>query len=61
MAFFKRKVYKIIWLNPLAGTKDYQPSCQGMSAALPYVDYFLPLGNLQDLRLLGRTLEKVIM
>lgn len=61
MALLKCKAYKIIWLNPLAGTKDYQPICQGMSAALPYVDYFLPLGNLHDLRVLGRTLEKVIM
>jgi uncharacterized protein len=60
MAFLKRKVYKMIWLNPLAGTKDYQPICQGMRAAFPYLDYFLPLGNLHDLRVLGRTLGKVI-
>ena len=60
MARLKRKADKIIWLNPLSGARDYQPICQGMSAALPYVDYFLPLGALHDLKRLGRMLEKLI-
>jgi uncharacterized protein with von Willebrand factor type A (vWA) domain len=61
MAFLKRKAYKIIWLNPLMGTRDYEPICQGMSAALPYVDYFLPMGNLNDLRSISQTLKKVML
>jgi uncharacterized protein with von Willebrand factor type A (vWA) domain len=61
MAMLRRRAYKIIWLNPLMGTKDYQPICQGMSTALPYVDYFLPMGNLQDLYFVGRTLEKMMV
>jgi uncharacterized protein with von Willebrand factor type A (vWA) domain len=60
MAAINRQAHKIIWLNPLLGTKDYQPICQGMSTALPYVDYFLPMGALQDLRLLNRTIEAVL-
>jgi uncharacterized protein with von Willebrand factor type A (vWA) domain len=60
MAFLKRKVYKIIWLNPLSGAKDYQPICQGMRAALPYMDYFLPMGAPHDLHRLGHMLEKLI-
>jgi len=60
MAFLKRKAYKIVWLNPLMGTRNYEPICQGMSAALPYVDYFLPLGNLNDLRSIGKTLKKMM-
>ncbi|MFQ6034169.1 MAG: VWA domain-containing protein, partial [Candidatus Bipolaricaulia bacterium] len=60
MAHLKRRAYKIIWINPLLGTKDYQPICRGMRAALPYVDYFLPAGGARDLRLLGTTLEKMI-
>ena len=59
MAILKRKAYKIIWLNPLLGTEDYQPICQGMRTALPYVDSFLPMDNLHDLQHLGRTLEKM--
>lgn len=61
MAYLNNKAYKIIWLNPLMGTRDYKPICRGMSAALPYVDYFLPLGNLRDLHSLGKTLEKMIV
>jgi uncharacterized protein with von Willebrand factor type A (vWA) domain len=61
MAYLKNKSYKVIWLNPLLGTKDYQPICRGMSAALPYVDYFLPLGKPKDLQFLGKALEKMIV
>ncbi len=61
MALIKRKAYKIIWLNPLIGTQDYQPICQGMKAALPFVEIFLPLADPQDLHLLGRTLEKMMV
>ena len=61
MAFLNRKAYKIIWLNPLMGTRDYEPICRGMSAALPYVDYFLPMGDLKDLRSISRTLKKMMV
>ena len=61
MAYLNRRAHKVIWLTPLMGTKDYQPICRGMSAALPYVDYFLPMGNLKDLQYLGKTLEKMII
>lgn len=60
MAILKRKAYKIIWLNPLLGTADYQPICQGMRTALPYVDSFLPMDNPRDLYFLGRKLDKMI-
>ena len=61
MAYLNNKAYKVIWLNPLMGTRDYKPICRGMSAALPYVDYFLPMGNLRDLHSLGKTLEKMMV
>jgi uncharacterized protein with von Willebrand factor type A (vWA) domain len=61
MAILKRKAHKIIWLNPLMGTRDYEPICQGMSAALPYVDYFLPMGDLKDLRSISQTLKNLII
>ena len=61
MALLQRRAYKIIWLNPLAGAKDYQPICQGMSAALPYVDSFLPMAGPQDIKLLSNKLGKMII
>jgi uncharacterized protein with von Willebrand factor type A (vWA) domain len=60
MAMLQRKAYKIIWLNPLAGAKDYQPVCQGMSTALPYIDIFLPLSRPRDLQILGKTLPNIL-
>ena len=60
MARLKRKSYTIIWLNPLVGTSDYQPICQGMHTALPFVDSFLPMDNPRDLAVLGRTLVKMM-
>ena len=61
MAQLKRKAGKIIWLNPLSGAMNYQPICQGMSTALPYVDYFLPMSTFHDLNRLGHMLEKLIV
>jgi uncharacterized protein len=45
----KRKVRKLIWLNPLLGMADYQPITRGMSAAMPYIDVFAPAHNLESL------------
>jgi uncharacterized protein with von Willebrand factor type A (vWA) domain len=60
MAMLQRKAYKVIWLNPLAGARDYQPVCQGMSTALPYIDIFLPMSRPRDLQILGRTLPNIL-
>jgi uncharacterized protein with von Willebrand factor type A (vWA) domain len=45
----RRRVRKVIWLNPLLGLPEYQPVTQGMSAALRYIDVFAPAHNLQSL------------
>ncbi len=49
MKQLRRKAYHIIWLNPLLGSPQYQPTCKGMQTALPYLDQFLPLHNLESL------------
>ncbi|MCB0029333.1 MAG: VWA domain-containing protein, partial [Anaerolineales bacterium] len=41
--------HRLIWLNPLLGAPGYQPLVEGMAAALPYIDDFLPCHNLQSL------------
>jgi uncharacterized protein with von Willebrand factor type A (vWA) domain len=53
----RRRAGKVIWLNPLLGSPDYQPLTQGMMAALPHVDLFLPAHNLDSLRSLARHLR----
>jgi len=52
----QRSCSRLIWLNPLAGSPTYQPLTQGMQAALPYVDDFLPIHNLNSLATLARYL-----
>jgi uncharacterized protein with von Willebrand factor type A (vWA) domain len=55
------RAYKVIWLNPLMGSREYQPVCRGMSTALPHVDYFMPMGDPKDMRSLIKTLEKLVI
>lgn len=52
----KRRVRKLIWLNPLLGMEDYQPITRGMSVALPYIDVFAPAHNLESLLRLEKDL-----
>ena len=52
----KRRSYRLLWLNPLLGSDGYRPVAQGMAAALPYVDEFLPVHNLESLAHVGRRL-----
>jgi uncharacterized protein len=52
----RRRVQKLIWLNPLLGLKDYAPVTRGISAALPYVDVFAAAHNLESLLALERVL-----
>ena len=56
LAAVKRRVHKLIWLNPLLGLADYQPIARGISAALPHVDVFAPAHNLESLLALERHL-----
>ena len=50
-------VQRLIWLNPLLGREGYEPLTRGMQAALPHVDDFLPVHNLQSLEQLGEVLR----
>ena len=44
------KAKRVIWLNPLLGSSEYEPNCLGMQRALPYIDDFLPAHNVESLR-----------
>lgn len=49
LSAIRKRVKKIIWLNPLLGMEGYQPITRGMSAALPHIDVFAPAHNLESL------------
>ena len=59
MARLQRSCHRLIWLNPLLGSPDYQPLTRGMQAALPYIDDFLPAHNLHSLQELARHLNRL--
>jgi uncharacterized protein with von Willebrand factor type A (vWA) domain len=50
MAYIHQKAKKTIWLNPLASFDGYKPEVAGMRSALPYIDKFAPINNLENLR-----------
>jgi uncharacterized protein with von Willebrand factor type A (vWA) domain len=50
VARLQRSCHRLIWLNPLIGTIDYAPLTRGLQAALPFIDDFLPVRTLRDVR-----------
>lgn len=48
------KAKKVIWLNPLAGYTAYRPEAAGMKAAMPFVDIFAPVYNIDSLKRLSK-------
>ncbi len=50
---------RLIWLNPLIGTRNYQPLVRGIQTVLPYIDDFLPVHNLHALEQLGTLLQNL--
>lgn len=57
MGRLHRTSHRLIWLNPLLGSPDYAPLTRDMQAALPYIDDFLPVHNLDSLTQLGEHLN----
>ena len=53
----QRRVRRVIWLNPLMGTKDYEPLTRGLQAATPYVDHFVSAISLNSLKRLPQLLR----
>ena len=50
MSFIHKKSKKIIWLNPLAGRKDWKPEVKAMNLCLPYIHSLAPAHNIESLR-----------
>ena len=42
MARLRRRVRRLVWLNPRAGAAGFEPLVGSMAAALPFCDAFLP-------------------
>jgi uncharacterized protein with von Willebrand factor type A (vWA) domain len=59
MRFLRDRCHRLIWLNPRLGERRYEPRVEGMAAALPFVDDFLPAHNLQSLKELAEHLSRL--
>jgi len=59
IARLQRSSRRLIWLNPLLGSPDYEPLTRGIQAALPYIDDFLPVHNLASLGDLAKQLSTI--
>ena len=55
----RQRAAKLIWLNPLLGSPAYRPLTGGMQAALPHLNVFAPIHNLESLRALVSHLRLV--
>ncbi len=57
MSRLHRLSHRTVWLNPLLGMDSYEPLTRGMQAALPFIDDFLPVHNLNSLEELAQHLR----
>lgn len=61
MAVLKKRVYSIVWLNPIESDPDLQSVCRAMRSALPHIDHVLPADSLQSLRKVSRLLSRLMV
>jgi uncharacterized protein len=59
MRDLRRRCKRLVWLNPLIGWDNYEPSARGMRAALPFVDLFAPAHNIDSLAALEPYLARI--
>ncbi len=59
MVRLQHSSYRLIWLNPLKGSDQFQPIQRGMATVMPCVDDFLPVHNLASLEHLASVLSSV--
>jgi len=60
MATLRRSCRRLIWLDPLAGRPGFEPTTQGLVAALPYLDQFVACANVASLQGLAERLHETL-
>ncbi|HKC91677.1 MAG TPA: VWA domain-containing protein [Candidatus Limnocylindria bacterium] len=58
-ARLQRAAYRLVWLDPLSGTRDYAPDSRGARALIAHVDDHLAANTLDGLVLVADLLGKV--
>ena len=57
MARLSRTAHRLVWLNPLKASSEYEPLTRGMVAALPHVDRFLAGNTIASLEELTELMQ----
>jgi uncharacterized protein with von Willebrand factor type A (vWA) domain len=57
MAAVRNRVNHLFWLNPLAASREYQPTARGMDAVLPYIDGLFAFAGEDDVAEVARQLR----
>ena len=57
--YLQHRSHRLIWLNPYLGNDRYEARTAGMTAALPFVDSFLPIHNIQALQQFSQVLARI--
>ena len=58
MRRLQRLAHRVVWLNPLKASPEYEPLARGMAAALPYVDVFATGHNLTSLEAMADVIAR---
>jgi hypothetical protein len=58
MVWLSRRSNAVLWLNPLAASAAYEPTCRGMATARPYVDGLFAFAGSDDLSEIARQLAR---
>ena len=58
LAWLDRRARRVFWLNPLAASTAYEPTCRGMVAARPHVDGLFAFAEPADLHDIARQLRR---
>lgn len=57
-AWLSGRARRVLWLNPLAVSPAYEPTCRGMQAVLPYLDGFYGFAGPADLERIADSLSR---
>jgi len=55
----KKRVPRLVWLNPLLGWRDYEPVNKAMVAAMPLIDHFAAAHSLESLAAIETELARL--
>jgi uncharacterized protein with von Willebrand factor type A (vWA) domain len=59
MAVLQRSCHRLIWLDPLASRPGFEPATEGLRAALPFVDDFVPCASVASLEEMAERLARL--